>query len=201
MATQPTTAAYVRCSTAEQNDALQRRAIKAWVKANGLSKLKWYADKGTGTNGNRPAWKKLNHDIGKGAVDTIVCWRLDRLSRSLKDAANLFDCLQKKGVRLVSVTEGVDLDSITGRMVAGILATFAEFEHGVRQQRQAAGIKRARAAGKTWGGSKKGWSKVSKAQAHRIIEMSKNGVGKAAIARAEGLSWPTVHKIVQHGSA
>ena len=50
-------AAYVRCSTAEQNDALQRRAIAAWAKANG-AEVRWYADKASGTNGERPGWQR-----------------------------------------------------------------------------------------------------------------------------------------------
>ncbi|MCK4624376.1 MAG: recombinase family protein [Phycisphaerae bacterium] len=191
------TAAYVRCSTVEQNDRLQRKAIRAWAKASGIENLKWYSDKASGTTNNRPEWKKLQQAIDKGKVSAVICWRLDRLSRSLKDAANLFDRMHKRGIRLVSVTEGVDLDSISGKMIAGILAVFAEFENAVRRQRQKAGIEVAKAAGKKWGGSQKGWSMVSTRRINRILDMYDKGISKAAIARAEELSWPTVHKIIE----
>ena len=141
MATGKAVAAYVRCSTAEQNDALQRREIQAWASRNRIRRLRWFSDKATGTNGDRPGWKNLQQAIQDGEVSTLVCWRLDRLSRSLRDAANLFDYLQRKVVRLVSMQEGIDLDSITGKMIARILATIAEFENNVRRQRQMAGIR------------------------------------------------------------
>ena len=200
MATGPTVAAYVRCSTREQNDRLQRRAIRDWARANGITRLRWSSDKASGANGSRPGWKKLQVAIRKLQVDTLVCWRLDRLARSLKDAANLFDWLSKRGVRLVSITEGVDLSTAVGRMLAGVLATFAEFENAVRRERQMAGIHAAKAAGKRWGGSQEGWSKIKPPQRKRIVKMHQSGMSKAAIARAEELSWPTVAKILKQAT-
>lgn len=190
------TAGYVRCSTVEQNDSLQRRAITAWAKANSLT-VRWYADKATGTNGNRPGWRKLQEAIRQGKVDTVVCWKLDRLARSLKDAAGLFDDLAKRGIRLVSLTEGVDLSTAAGRMLAGVLATFAEFENAIRRERQVAGIKAAKAKGKTWGGQAAGfWSKLTMKQKAEIRRLHKTGISKSALARQYRLSWPTVHGII-----
>ena len=162
MGAEPSVAAYVRCSTREQNDRLQRRAIRQWAKANGAARVKWFSDKASGVN--------------------------------------LFDWLSKKGVRLVSITEGVDLTTPVGRMVAGVLATFAEFENAVRRERQMAGIRAAKAAGKRWGGSETGWSKIKPPQRKRIVQMFRSGMSKAAIGRAEGLSWPTVAKVLKQAT-
>ena len=83
-------------------------------------------------------------------------------------------------------------------MLARILATFAELENAVRKERQMAGIRTAKAAGKCWGGSEKGWSKVKGAQRERIIRIFRSGI-KVAIARAQGLSWPTGAKVLKEG--
>lgn len=74
--------------------------------------------------------------------------------------------------------------------VVGLLldGCVAEFENDVRRQRQTAGIKAAKAKGKTWGGSEKGWTNVGDAQAQRILRMHRNGLSKTKIAKAEGLS-------------
>lgn len=77
-------------------------------------------------------------------------------------------------------------------MLANVLASIAQFETEVRAERILAGQAAARAAGKTWGGSKK-WRrlKVTPEQVATINRLSKDGEGKAAIARATGLSRPT----------
>lgn len=193
-------AAYVRVSTTEQNLELQRRSIREWAKREGV-KLRWYSDKASGTNGERPGWRKLLADIRRGNVAALVCWRLDRVSRSLLDAAKLFEVLQKADVRFVSVTEGVNLDTLTGKMVAGILATLAEWEMSVRRQRQAEGIKSAKAKGKTWGGSTRGWTKVTPAQVRKIRKLRSAGATQRDISAAVGLSVPTVRKILRQNAA
>ena len=191
------TAVYTRVSTTEQTDRLQRREIRAWLGAQGIEEPRWYADKASGTNTDRPAWQKILQGIAKGKIGTVVVWRLDRLSRSLKDFANIADSFTKAGVRLVSITENVDLDSITGRAMAGMLAVFAQFETSLRSERQRAGIDAAQAAGKTWGGSTKGWTKVKPAKVKAILDMHGQGMSKAAIARSVELSVPTVRKMIK----
>src|SRR6516162_7228542 len=83
-------------------------------------------------------------------------WRLDRLGRSAKGLLTLLDELQALGVRFVSLREGFDLSIPDGRLMAGVLASVAAYETEVRKERQLAGIARAKAEGKTWGGRKPG---------------------------------------------
>jgi DNA invertase Pin-like site-specific DNA recombinase len=192
------TAAYTRCSTEEQNDRLQRQEIQAWADRNGVADMKWFADKATGTNTNRPGWQKLLRAVSEG--DSIVCWRLDRITRSLRDAANLFAYLTKRNIRLVSMRENIDLDSATGRMVCGILATIAEFEHSIRADRQRSGIAAAKKAGERWGGSNGGWlAAKTRQKAEAVFTLSKAGTSINKISQITGLAYTTVQKLLRPG--
>ena len=84
-------------------------------------------------------------------VDVLVCWRLDRLGRSLKHLVTLLDELQALGVGFVSLGEGIDLQTPAGRLQLHILAALSEFERGRIQERVRAGLARARRQGKRLG--------------------------------------------------
>ena len=194
-------ACYLRCSTQEQNIDMQRREIRAWLKAKGIEGVKWYVDKATGVNTHREAWQKLVAAAHAGKVSQLVFWKLDRVGRNLRDYANLADEFCNLGVGLASVTESaLDLSSSQGRAMAGMLAVFAEYENAIRKERQTAGIKAAKARGKKWGGSVQGWSMVKPAKRKKILKLHANGINKQDIAASVGLSWPTVHKIIREGT-
>jgi DNA invertase Pin-like site-specific DNA recombinase len=82
-----TVAAYIRVSTRRQNDDGQRAEVKKWLDNNGIDpmKVEWYCDKESGTTLKRPEFDRLQADIFHGRVKTVVLWKLDRLSRRLKD--------------------------------------------------------------------------------------------------------------------
>ena len=190
-------AAYVRVSSRDQNDRLQRDAIKAWARAKGQT-VRWYADKFTGKTLDRPGWTRLEGDLAAGKIDTVVVWKLDRLGRTAAGLTRLFQDFQARGVTFVSLTENIDLSTHTGRMVANILASVAEWEREVRAERQAAGIAAAKAAGKRWGGSKRGKAKKLNADQIRTIKrLHADGQPIAAIARSVGVSRPTVYAVVR----
>lgn len=68
-----------------------------------------YFDKGySGSDLDRPAFQKLLNDIKMGLIDTVICYRLDRISRSLVDFANLLEFFRKYNVEFISVTENFD---------------------------------------------------------------------------------------------
>lgn len=85
--TNMTVAAYIRVSTRRQNDDGQRAEVKKWLDNNGIDpmKVEWYCDKESGTTLKRPEFDRLQADIFHGRVKTVVLWKLDRLSRRLKD--------------------------------------------------------------------------------------------------------------------
>ena len=82
-----------------------------------------------------------------------VVWRLDRLGRTAKGLTALFEELQRLGVGLVSLKEGLDLSTAAGCLMANVLASVAQFETELRSERILAGQAAARAQGKRWGGS------------------------------------------------
>ena len=89
-----------------------------------------YEDAGfSGKNTNRPALQEMLQRVRAGGVDAVVVWKLDRLSRSLRDTLTLIeDLFQPLHVRLVSVTESIDTSSPAGRMMLNMLASFAQLE-------------------------------------------------------------------------
>jgi len=192
------TAIYTRVSTSQQSTRSQRADLLRWVKAQGENgQVQWHEDKATGKNMDRPGWQKLQTAIDAGQVNRLVVWRLDRLGRTASGLCKLFEDLQAKRVRLVSLMDSIDLGTASGRLIANVLASVAAYETELRGERVRAGQQAARAAGKTWGGSRKGRrKKVSDEQARAITALRDRGEKIARIARALNLSRHTVYRVL-----
>lgn len=189
-------AVYVRVSSKAQDTRSQEPDLKRWAEAQEEG-VNWYRDKATGKNMDRPGWKRLEADLRAGRVSRIVVWRLDRLGRTARGLTALFADLQTRSVGLVSLREGLDLSTPAGRLMAHVLASVAQYETEVRGERVRAGQEAARAQGKRWGGSKPGRRiKVSDLQFKTIRSLKATGEPIAAIARAVGLSRPTVYSVL-----
>lgn len=190
-------AIYMRVSTKRQDTASQEPDLERWAKSQ-EGEIRWYSDAFTGTSMDRPGFKKLMRDIEMGLVANLVVWRLDRLGRTAKGLTCLFDDLVKRKVNLISLKDGLDLRTPAGRLMANVLAGVAAYETEVRAERILAGQQAARARGVTWGGSKKGRRlKVTVEQEQTIVRLKSEGTRIAAIARATGLSRPTVYNILR----
>lgn len=127
---------YIRVSTEEQVlegysiDAQKNRIIE-YCQVNGFDLIDYYIDEGiSGKSLKRPKVQEMIADVKSHKFDIIVIYRLDRLSRSLRDLANLIDLLDKHGVQIKSISENFDLSSLSGRAMAQMLGVFAEFERG-----------------------------------------------------------------------
>lgn len=191
-------AVYLRVSSKRQDTRSQEPDLERWVNAfaDG-AEVVWYRDKFTGKSMERPGWKRLERAIDAGDVAQVVVWRLDRLGRTAAGLTALFDKLIARKVGLVSVRDGIDLDTAAGRLMCNILASISAYETEVRLERVLAGQAAARAAGKTWGGSQKGRRiKVTDEQVEAIRQQHASGVKIAAIARLTGLSRPTVYEVL-----
>ncbi|HEX4144698.1 MAG TPA: recombinase family protein [Pirellulales bacterium] len=135
------TGIYIRVSTVGQNEVSQRKEIDRWLKGNGIADAVYFIDKGkTGDNLDRPAFAKLQQAVFNGEIKTIVVWKLDRLSRNLRDGINTLADWCDRGLRVVSVTQGFDFSGPTGKLVAALLLGIAEMETATRRERQTAGI-------------------------------------------------------------
>jgi DNA invertase Pin-like site-specific DNA recombinase len=110
--------------------------------------VKEYVDEGvSGSKDRRPALDQLTADVRRHKVQVVCCWRLDRLGRNLRHLVLLLDDWQGRGVAFVTLGEGIDTSTGAGRLVAGVLASIAEFERERIRERVLAGLARAKAQG------------------------------------------------------
>ncbi len=156
-------AVYCRKSTTEGQDSTfnsldnQRRSAEAFIasqREQGWSASpEKYDDYGfSGGNTDRPALQRLLVDARNGAVDTIIVYRLDRLSRSLIDFLHIHENLEKWGVGLVSVTEHINTTTPHGRMMVNVLLSFAQYERELIGERTRDKLHAARRLGRWVGG-------------------------------------------------
>lgn len=183
-------ACYVRVSTIGQNESGQKREIKRWLEGNGIdaSLVRWYVDKSTGDNLDRPAFEQLRQSVFMGEVGTVVVWKLDRLSRSLQDGINVLADWCNRGLRVVSVTQQLDFNGPQGKLIAALLLGIAEMEQETRRERQRAGIEAAKEKG-VYLGRRQGTFKGKPERAKKLLE---KGLTHAEIATALGVSRRTV---------
>ncbi|UVE67858.1 recombinase family protein [Burkholderia pyrrocinia] len=131
---------YARVSTDEQHLDMQIKALE------GFGCDVTYFDKGiSGARFDRPGLHSALEIMTQG--DTLVVWKLDRLGRSLGHLANIMAQLDKRKIRVVSLTEYIDTRSSSGRFTFHMLAALAEFERGLISERTRAGMEAARDRG------------------------------------------------------
>ena len=125
--------------------------------------------------------------------DTVVVWKLDRLSRSLKDVLHIMERIAEAGAGFRSITENIDTTTAAGRMMMQMVGSFAEFERAMIRERTSAGIAAARDQGRVGGRRKKLDSTKRKEIAESVVSGRKSG---ADMARLYSVSQPTVSRIV-----
>src|SRR5579863_10418161 len=157
-------AVYTRKSTDEGLDHefnsldAQREAAEAFIlsqRGEGLvTSPERYDDGGfSGSNLNRPALERLFSDIRGGAVECVVVYKVDRLSRSLIDFARIIEVFEKHNVSFVSVTQQFNTTNSLGRLTLNILLSFAQFEREIIGERTPDKMSAARRKGKWVGGT------------------------------------------------
>jgi DNA invertase Pin-like site-specific DNA recombinase len=185
-----TVALYVRVSTTGQNESGQRREIERWATGNGIepASIRWFVDKKSGDNLDRPAFQELQTAIFNGEVGTVVVWKLDRLARSIQDGINTLADWCGRGLRVVSVTQQLDFNGTMGKMLAAVLFGLAEMEQETRRERQAVGIAAAKERG-VYFGRQAGTFKGSPNRAKALLD---KGLTHGEIAQSLGVSRRTV---------
>jgi DNA invertase Pin-like site-specific DNA recombinase len=134
---------YARVSTQDQDTAAQIAALKS----SGCELI--FQEKASGGRWDRPELHRLLGQLRKG--DVVVVWKLDRLSRSLKDVLTLMEKIDQIGAGFRSLTEVIDTTSPGGRMMMQIVGTFAEFERAMLRERTRNGLDAARKQGRVGG--------------------------------------------------
>ena len=147
---------YCRTSTSEQNSNNQiitiekRFTITKWFVDDGIS--------GTIASAQRPAMNSLisyarEHDV-------IVVSAIDRLGRSVLDVLSTVNLFQDKGISIISIREGFDLSTHTGKLMLTMLAGVAELERNLIKERQKIGLERCKSEGKHLGRPKTIYEKI-----------------------------------------
>lgn len=196
-----TTAIYARVSSRKQDQASQLpdlERLARTIEADG-DKVVWFKDTFTGKTMDRPGWNRLEAAIRSGEVTRVVVWRLDRLGRTTSGLTALFDELVARKVNFVSVRDGLDLSTAAGRLMAGVLASVAQYETEVRGERTVAGQAVARAKGVHMGRPKGITTaiKVTDEQRAIVARLHSEGESVSAIARTVSLARGTVYKIIE----
>jgi DNA invertase Pin-like site-specific DNA recombinase len=187
-----TIACYCRVSSRHQKADSQVSEIVKWLDAHGYDQqqVSWFIDKESGKTLRRPEFERLQREIFAGKVGTIIVWKLDRLSRRLRDGVNLLADWCERGLKIIVITQQIELNGAVGRMLAALLLGLAEIELEYRAERQAAGIEVARKKG-VYRGRKKG---TTKGEPERARELKAKGLKVVEIAQAMGTSKRTVQR-------
>lgn len=176
---------YARVSTTDQDPALQVQALAA----AGCERT--FIDRASGVLTQRPELDAALAYLREG--DTLVVWRLDRLGRSLRHLLDVVSQMGGRGVGFRSLTEALDTETSSGRLLFAIVAAIAEFERDLIRERTQAGLAAARARGHR-GGRKPLMTATKLALARRMHD---EGVAASEIAHTLGVSRPTVYRHLQ----
>jgi DNA invertase Pin-like site-specific DNA recombinase len=178
---------YARVSKADdQDNAAQVKALRL----AGCKRV--FEEKASGGRWDRPQLHNALEQLREG--DVLVVWKLDRLSRSLKDLLQIMEKVSDAGAGFRSITEAVDTTTSAGRMLMQMLGSFAEFERSMVRERTRAGLAAARDRGARLGRP----AKLSAHQQQEVIKAVRDGSKTAAdAARLFGLHRSNITRLLE----
>ncbi len=181
---------YARVSTQDQDTATQIAALKK----SGCELL--FQEKASGGRWDRPELHRLLGQLRKN--DVLVVWKLDRLSRSLKDVLTLMEKIAQLGAGFRSLSEAIDTTSPGGRMMMQIVGSFAEFERAMLRERTRVGLETARKQGRIGGRN----PKLTAHQQQEVLNLIHSGQKTAAdAARMFNVHPATVSRLLHRTNA
>ena len=174
----------------DQSNAAQRRALDA----AGCKRV--FEETASGGRWDRPKLLEMIGQLRDG--DVVVVWKLDRLSRSLKDLLVILERIDAMGAKFRSLTESIDTSGPAGRMMMQMLGSFAEFEREMIRERTRAGLREAREKGRIPGRK----PRITAEQKKEIVEAIASGRKSAAeMARLFNVHRGTISRFVSHARA
>ena len=146
-----TAALYAHVSTVDQTRENQLLELRRYCAARSWTAVEFVDHAVSGARESRPALDALLVSVRRRKVDAVVVWRLDRLGRNLRHLILTVDELQAMGLAFVSLGEGIDTSTPSGRLQLHILGAMAEFERARIAERVSLGLARAKAQGRRLG--------------------------------------------------
>ncbi|WP_062059586.1 recombinase family protein [Cellvibrio sp. OA-2007] len=173
---------YARVSTQDQDLQLQLDALQ------GAGCERIFTDKASGSQKDRPG---LNDALAFARPGDALCvWKLDRLSRSVKQLVDLSAALERREIDLKSITDGIDTKGAAGRFFFHIMAALAEMERELNRERTLAGLKAAKQAGRV-GGRK---PKMNNSKTSIALTLLASGTPAKDVADTLGVSVATLYR-------
>ncbi len=177
---------YARVSKLDEQDTLtQENALKA----AGVEKI--FKEKASGGQWDRPELHRMLDQVRKG--DVVIAWKLDRLSRSLKDLLHIMEKIQSVGAGFKSLTEHIDTTTPAGRMLMQMVCSFAEFERAIIREHTRTGLETARAQGRI-GGRRPKLNKHQKSEALDMVNV--RGKTASEVARIFNVHPSTICRLL-----
>ena len=188
---------YARVSRADQQTLPEQLAqMREYCERRGWEVMHEFQEIMTGSKDSRPQRKQVLALANRRQIDCIVVWKLDRWGRSLGDIVLTLADIHAKGCGFVSITQDIDFTTPTGKMLAGILASIAEFERATLIERTKMGLVNAVKKGKVLG--RRPTPALYKQE---VLDFAAEGLSPAKIAAAMGkrVSEATVRRILKDG--
>ena len=187
---------YTRVSTLDQTIDNQLLELRNHCSKMGWEIVKEYADEGL--SGTLPREKRLSlnsliKDAYRKRFDSVVCWDISRIGRSMKELILFLSDMKDRGIGICSVRQGFDTSTSMGEIMFQFVGILSSWEREMIRERTLAGLERAKSQGKTLG-----WRKVTNdTMAAKITELRDERKSIRQIASEVGVSRGTVNNVLK----
>ncbi len=189
-------AIYTRVSTLDQTIDNQLIELRDHCSKMGWEIVKEYADEGlsgTLSREKRPALNSLIKDAYRKRFDSVVCWDISRIGRSMKELVLFLSDMKDKGVGICSVRQGFDTSTSMGEIMFQFVGILSSWEREMIRERTLAGLERAKREGKTLGRRKV----TNDTMTAKILELRTAKKSIREIASEVGVSRGTVSNVLK----
>ena len=189
-------ALYCRVSTLDQTIDNQLLELRDHCSRMGWEIVKEYADEGLSgalSREKRPALNSLIKDAYRKKFDSVVCWDISRIGRSMKELVLFLSDMKDRDIGICSVRQGFDTSTSMGEIMFQFVGILSSWEREMIRERTIAGLERAKSEGKTLGRRKV----TNDTMTAKIIELRNDKKSIRAIASEVGVSVGTVSKTLK----
>ena len=189
-------ALYCRVSTLDQTIDNQLIELRDHCSKMGWEVVKEYADEGlsgTLSRDKRPALNSLIKDAYRKRFDSVVCWDISRIGRSMKELILFLSDMKDRGIGICSVRQGFDTSTSMGEIMFQFVGILSSWEREMIRERTLAGLERAKSEGKTLGRRKV----TNDTMTAKIIELRNDKKSIRQIASEVGVSRGTVNNVLK----